>query len=159
MYGKMVVGIDGSPGGYVAVSHATNLARSIGGSLFAISAAEAPPRFAATIAEVDDFMAEREQYFEHVRREANLIASRHGFDLKHVVRIGSAAQVIVQYVDVSADLVVLGCNECSWLRHWIRGRTARRVSARSSACVLIVKARPPAPLRLIKRVTSNRSSV
>lgn len=139
----IVVGVDGSGGGYAATAEAAELARRFDARLVALSVEEGLPRYAALMSEVDEFKHERDRYFDEVGEEARRIASEHDVDLEHEVRIGHAADVIVRFVEeVGADLVVLGYKGHSRIAQFVIGTTAQKVNAYSQASVLIVKPRP-----------------
>ena len=95
----IVVGVDGSGGGYAATAEAAELARRFDARLVALSVEEGLPRYAALMSEVDEFKHQKDRYFEEVGEEARRIASEHGVDLEHEVRIGHAADAIVRFVE------------------------------------------------------------
>jgi len=140
MHEVIVVGIDGSPGGYAAVAEAAELARRFQARLIGLSVEEGLPRYAATMGEVDEFKEQKDRYFAEVGRRAARVAGQHGSTLELEIRIGHAADVLVRFVDeVSADLVVLGYKGHSRVAQFVIGTTAQKVNAYSPASVLIVK--------------------
>ena len=140
MHEVIAVAVDGSEGGYAAVREAAELARRFGARLLAISVEEGLPRYAAIMGEVDEFLREKDHYFAEVGREARRIAADHGVALRHEVRIGHAADVIVRFVDeAGADLVVMGYKGHSRIAQFVIGTTAQKVNAYCRASVLIVK--------------------
>ena len=148
MHEVIVVGVDGSAGGYAAVAEAAELAKRFGAKLIALSVEEGLPRFPATVGEVDDFKEEKDRYFDEVRRVAARIAGEHGASIRHEVRIGGAADHIIRFAEeVKADLVVLGYKGHSRIAQLVIGTTAQKVNAYSKASVLIVK--PTAPSEAI----------
>jgi nucleotide-binding universal stress UspA family protein len=141
MHEVILVGVDGSPGGYAAVAEAAELCRRFGARLIAISVEERLPRYAATMNEVDEFIHEKDRYFEEVGVEAARIAGEHGAKLEHEIRVGHAADAIVRFADeVGADLVVMGYKGHNRIAQFMIGTTAQKVNAYSPASVLIVKA-------------------
>jgi nucleotide-binding universal stress UspA family protein len=141
----IVVGVDGSTGGYAAAAEAAELARRFNAELVALSVEEGLPRYAALMTEVDEFKREKDRYFEEAGEEARRIDDEHGVRLDHEIRIGHAADVIVRFVEeVGADLVVLGYKGHSRIAQFVIGTTAQKVNAYSSASVLIVKPKPGA---------------
>lgn len=141
MHEVIVVGVDGSPGGYAAVVEAAELARRFNARLIAVSVEEGLPRYAATMGEVDEFKREKDRYFEEVGGEARRIAGEHGAKLEHEIRLGHAADAIVRFVhEVGADLVVMGYKGHNRIAQFVIGTTAQKVNAYSPASVLIVKA-------------------
>lgn len=148
MHEVIVVGVDGSVGGYAAVAEAAEIAKRFSAKLIALSVEEGLPRFPATVGEVDDFKEQKDQYFEEVGRVAARIAGEHGSTLRHEVRIGGAADLIIRFAEeVKADLVVLGYKGHSRFAQLVIGTTAQKVNAYSKASVLIVK--PTAPSEAI----------
>ena len=144
MHEVILVGVDGSVGGYAAVAEAGEIAKQFGAKLIALSVEEGLARAPATMGEVDDWKEERERYFEEVQRIATRIAGEHGESIRHVVRIGGAADRIISFAEeVKADLIVLGYKGHSRFAHLLIGTTAQKVNAYSKASVLIVK--PTAP--------------
>lgn len=156
MHEVILVGVDGSIGGYAAVAEAAELAKRFGAKLIALSVEEGLPRFPATVGEIDDFKEQKDRYFDEVGRVAARIAGEHGAGLRHEVRIGGAADHIIRFADeVKADLVVLGYKGHSRFAQLVIGTTAQRVNAYSKASVLIVK--PTAPSEAIwARIVSTK---
>jgi nucleotide-binding universal stress UspA family protein len=140
MHKVIVACVDGSRGGYAALAEAAELSKRFGAELIALSVEEGLPRYAATIGEVDEFREEKDRYFEAVGEVAARIAGEHGRKLRHEVRLGHAADVIVRFLEeVNADLVVLGYKGHSRIAQFLIGTTAQKVNAYSKASVLIVK--------------------
>jgi len=141
MHEVILVGVDGSPGGYAAVAEAAELARRFSARLIAISVEEGLPRYAATMGEVDEFKREKDRYFDEVGDQAKQIAGEHGAQLEHEIRLGHAADVIVRFAEeAGADLLVMGYKGHSRVAQFMIGTTAQKVNAYSPASVLIVKA-------------------
>ena len=144
MHEVILVGVDGSVGGYAAVAEAAEVAKRFGAKLIALSVEEGLPRAPVTKGEVDDWKEERDRYFEEVRRAAARIAGEHGWSLRHDVRIGGAADQIIHFAqEVKADLIVLGYKGHSRIAEAVIGTTAQKVNAHSKASVLIVKPTTP----------------
>jgi nucleotide-binding universal stress UspA family protein len=142
MHEVIVVGVDGSPGGYAAVAEAAELARRFRARLIGLSVEEGLPRYAATMGEVDEFMDEKNRYFADVGARAVRTAGRHGVEMEHEIRVGHAADALVRFVEeVGADLIVLGYKGHSRIAQFVIGTTAQKVNAYSQASVLIVKPR------------------
>jgi nucleotide-binding universal stress UspA family protein len=140
MHEVIVVCVDGSAGGYAAVAEAAELAFRFNARLISLSVVEGLPKQPATMGEVDEFKRERDRYFEHVQAEAAAIAREHHAMLTSEVRMGHAADAIVDFVaEVRADLVVLGYKRHFRVLSLVTGATPRKVSAAANASVLIVK--------------------
>ena len=139
MHRVIVVGVDGSAGGYAAVAEAAEISKRFNADLLALSVEEGMPKVPTLMDEVDEFKRKKDQYFAEVAIEAKRIAGEHGAKVSHEIRIGDAALQIVRFIDeVDADLVVLGYKGHSRLALVI-GTTAQKVNAQSRASVLIVK--------------------
>ena len=111
-------------------AEAAQLARRFDAELVALSVEERLPHYAATMGEVDDFVTEKDRYFVEVGREAMRVAGERGGRLRHEIRIGHAADVIVRFVEeVRADLVVLGYRGHSRIARFLIGNTAQKVNA------------------------------
>ena len=140
MHSVIVACVDGSRGGYAALAEAAELSKHFRAELIALSVEEGLPRYAATIGEVDEFRKEKDRYFEGVGETAAGIAEEHGWKLRHEVRLGHAADVIVRFLEeVNADLAVLGYKGHSRIAQFLIGTTAQKVNTYSKASVLIVK--------------------
>ena len=143
MHEVIVACVDGSAGGYAALAEAAELARRFDARLIALSVEEGLPRYAGTIGEVDEFKREKDSYYKDVGVQAAAIVEKHGAAVRHEVRMGHAAATIVKFADeVGADLLVLGHKGHSRIASFVIGSTAQKVSAHSSASVLMVKADP-----------------
>lgn len=143
MHRVIVACVDGSRGGYAALTEAAELSQRFGAELIALSIEERLPRYAATIGEVEEFKEEKDRYFEEVGRMAAGIADEHGLRLRHEIRLGHAADVIVRFLqEVGADLVVLGYKGHSRIAQFLIGTTAQKVNAHAKVSVLIVKPSP-----------------
>lgn len=142
----VLVGADGSDGGYLAVAEAAEFCREYGAHLFALSVEERLPKYAATMGEVDDFTKQKDKYFTDVQARAIAIAKDYGVELQHEVRVGHAAESIIQYgEEIHADLIVLGYHGHSRITELLIGTTAHKVNVYSTASVFIVKDRGEAP--------------
>jgi len=106
MHRVIVVGVDGSAGGYAAVAEAAEIAKRFNADLIALSVEEGLPKVPTLMDEVDEFIRKKNRYFAKVAVEAKRIAGEHGAKLSHEIRIGDAAVQIVRFIiEVDADLV------------------------------------------------------
>jgi nucleotide-binding universal stress UspA family protein len=141
MHKVIVACIDGSSGGFAAVAEAADMARQFDARLIALSVEEGLPKYAATMGEVDEFKRDKDTYYDRVGAEATEMAAQRGVTMTHEVRLGHVAATIVRFIDeVGADLVVLGHKGHSRIAAFVIGSTAQRVSAHSTASVLMVRA-------------------
>jgi nucleotide-binding universal stress UspA family protein len=136
----IVACVDGSPEGYAAMAEAAALARVFNSRLIALSVADRLPKAPTTLAEVDEAKLERDMYLERVGSESEAIAMQHHTTVTHEVRLGRAADAIVNFAqDVDADLVVVGHRRRSRMLGVMANSTAHKIINRSTASVLVVK--------------------
>jgi nucleotide-binding universal stress UspA family protein len=136
---KILVAIDGSPGGQKALEKAIELAKLTGGSLRALAVEGRLPAYAATVGEVDEVRNEKDAFFERLARLARDQAREEGIDMEVDVRPGHAAELIVRLAtEEGADLVVVG-HKGHFLEDYLLGSTADRVAHHATCPVMIVK--------------------
>lgn len=140
MYGRILVGYDGSAGSRAALSTALRLAAESAGAVTAVTVHQHLPRYGATIGEVDE---EREIEAAQARRlqnEIQALADDAGTTVQTRVVAGHPAHELVQAAkDADADLVVLGHSGHSALWGTFLGSTTERVSRHAPCSVLIVR--------------------
>jgi nucleotide-binding universal stress UspA family protein len=138
-FNKILVAIDGSPGGYHALQKAIELADLTDATLLGLAVEGKLPAYAATIGEVQEAKSEKDAYFSKVADVARAQAEEHGVELEMEIRPGHAAELIVSYADeVGADLVVVGYKG-HFLQDYLLGSTADRVAHHARVPVMIVK--------------------
>jgi nucleotide-binding universal stress UspA family protein len=138
-FNRILVAIDGSPGGYHALERAIELAGLTGAVLLALAVEGKLPAYAATIGEVQEAKREKDAYFAEVANVARAQADEHGVELQMEIRPGHAAELIVSYADeVAADLIVVGYKG-HFLQDYLLGSTADRVAHHAHVPVMIVK--------------------
>jgi len=136
---KILVAIDGSPGGQKALETAIELAKLTHGELHALAVEGKLPAYAATIGEVDEVKREKDQFFETIARLARDQAQEEGIDLHIEVLPGHAAELIVRHASAEDfDLVVVGYKG-HFLEDFLLGSTADRVAHHATCPVMIVK--------------------
>jgi nucleotide-binding universal stress UspA family protein len=136
---KILVALDGSPGGDKALETAIELAKLSGASLHGLAVEGRLPAYAATIGEVDEVKREKDTFFTSLAQRARARAQEHGLDLEVDVRPGHAADLIVRRVEQGGfDLVVVG-HKGHFLEDYLLGSTADRVAHHAACPVLIVK--------------------
>jgi nucleotide-binding universal stress UspA family protein len=136
---KILVAIDGSPGGAKALDTAIELAKLTGASLHALAVEGRLPAYAATIGEVDEVKREKDTFFATLARQAQAKALAQGMDLEVDVRPGHAAELIVRRAEQgNFDLVVVG-HKGHFLEDYLLGSTADRVAHHAACPVMIVK--------------------
>jgi nucleotide-binding universal stress UspA family protein len=138
-FARMLVAIDGSPGGQKALETAIELARISGASLAALAVEGRLPAYAATIGEVDEVKMQKDAFFARIARLAREQAAEQGIELDVELRAGHAAELIVRYAkEHQFDLVVVG-HKGHFLEDYLLGSTADRVAHHAHCPVLIVK--------------------
>ena len=136
---KILVAIDGSPGGQKALETAIELAKLTRASLHALAVEGKLPAYAATIGEVDEVKREKDVFFETIARLAQDQAREEGIEIGVDVRPGHAAELIVRHAqEGSFDLVVVG-HKGHFLEDYLLGSTADRVAHHAVCPVMIVK--------------------
>jgi nucleotide-binding universal stress UspA family protein len=136
---RILVAIDGSPGGQKALETAIELAKVTDASLQALAVEGPLPKYAATIGEVDEAKREKDAFFNRLARLAQEQAQEEGIDIEVEVRAGHAAELIVRTANSgSYDLVVVG-HKGHFLEDYLLGSTADRVAHHATCPVMIVK--------------------
>jgi DNA mismatch repair protein MutS len=100
---RILVAIDGSPGGQKALATAIELASLTGAMLTALAVEGKLPAYAATIGEVDEVRRRKDEFFEQLARAAREQADAAGVDLEVDVRPGHAARVRVARYEGESD--------------------------------------------------------
>jgi len=140
MFRKILVGLDGSDVGHLALTRAIALARLTGGTIHVMSVEERLPLYAATVGEVEDAQRFENQYFRPIHAEAAALAARSGVALTHEIVPGHAAHCIVRRATEGAfDLIVLGHTGHSRLETMFLGSTPDRVVEQAACSVLVVR--------------------
>lgn len=136
---RILVAIDGSPGGQKALEKAIELAMLTGASLNALAVEGKLPAYAASVGEVDEVKRERDEFFSRLARLARDQAREEGVEMEVELQPGHAAELIVRYAKQhDFDLVVLGYKG-HFLEDYLLGSTADRVAHHAHCPVMIVK--------------------
>lgn len=145
MYKRIVVGTDGSPSANQAVTHAAELASSMGAELHVVHAYKVPDASAAAsqgMLQVDPNEL-RQGALEHaasvceaaVQTISGVGASVHS----HIVS-GEAAEAIIGTAEaVDADLIVVGNRGMSGVKRFLLGSVPNRVAHHSPCHVTILR--------------------
>jgi nucleotide-binding universal stress UspA family protein len=140
MFKKILVGNDGSEGAKKALITAIDLAKQFGAELHSISVEEDLPHYAATVGEVLEAKAEKNNYFGRMNEEAQQIANREGVSLHTHVIAGHEVQTIVDYAkEHHFDLVVIGFMGHSKIYDRVWGSTSQNIARLVPCTVMIVK--------------------
>jgi nucleotide-binding universal stress UspA family protein len=150
--GRVIVGVDGSPGSLEALRHAVDLARLLHATLVPVLAWQAPG------GETQAQQAQSPEYDREVERGARRrlrVAFEEGLGLlpadvpcKPLVVRGPTGRALLSAADRSDDLLVLGAGRRGAWGRISHGRIARYCIAHAVCPVLVV---PPPPLAGVSR--------
>jgi nucleotide-binding universal stress UspA family protein len=136
---RILVAIDGSAPSEHAFATALELAALTRSRLIALAVEGPLPVYAATVGEVDEVKREKDAFFGRLAGRAREQAARAGIDLEVELRVGHAAELIVEVArELEADLIVLG-HRGHFLRDHLLGSTADRVAEHADCPVMIVR--------------------
>ena len=140
MFKKILVGNDGSEGAKKALKAAIDLAKHYGAELHSISVEEDLPHYAATVGEVLEAKAEKNNYFGRINEEAQQMASGEDISLHTHVIAGHEVQTIVDYTrEHHFDLVVIGFMGHSKVYDRVWGSTSQNIARLVPCTVMVVK--------------------
>lgn len=121
MFGKILVGSDGSSGAKNAVKIAIDLAAKYESKLAIISIIEGRPKFATSISEAKMIEEREREHFEEIHHAAQLQAAKRGGDLATTIVPGHEITTLVEYARKEQfDLLVIGKQG-----HSSKGKSAR----------------------------------
>lgn len=129
VFRRILVGFDGSTGGWRALRQGIVLAKEEGAELWALWVEEPIPRYASTSGEVKAEEAVTSAYFQRLQTDAKEEAGQHGVTLNVEAVQGHAAQTIAEFAkQIGADLIIVG-------RHGHGGRLRRMLGSTSDRLV------------------------
>lgn len=141
MYGKILVGYDGSAGARAALAQAVGLAQIMRAEVWALWVRETIPYFVEIVAEVDVEEDAARVYYQKLKAEIESTEREQGFEIHLHSQAGHPAEKIVRYaLEGAFDLIVLGSHGHSRLWGRLLGHTTDRVSEHAPCSVLIVRA-------------------
>lgn len=136
---RILVAYDGSDPARAALEVALDVAGDLGSEVEILAVEGRLPRYAATLGEVDEAVAEREAFFAGVLSEARALARSRDLEVTTAIRPGHPAEEIVRHAEaVGADLVVVG-HRGHFLRRFPLGSTAAKVTLHAHCPVLVVR--------------------
>jgi nucleotide-binding universal stress UspA family protein len=139
MYRKILTGNDGSDGALKALAIAIKLADLHKAELHMVSVEEIP-RFATSVAEVAEDIADAEHGFAQIIARAKSRTETAGLQLITHVRAGHAVTAIADLVAHEGfDLLVIGFMGHSALYNRLIGSTTDRLVEHAACDVLVVK--------------------
>lgn len=139
MYRKILVAHDGSPGAFVALTAALDLAAKLAAEIHMISVTELPA-FPGTMDEVIEEQDEGRRRLQPVIDRAKQLAALKGLTLETHLLPGHPVKVITDFVrDRGFDLLVVGFMGHSALYNSLIGSTTDRLVDHAASAVLVVK--------------------
>jgi nucleotide-binding universal stress UspA family protein len=133
-FGQILVVVDGSPEGQRALDTAIALAATLGAQLRALIIEGRLPRYAATLAEVDDAKRKKDELYEPLARRATEQAAERGVEFEVELAVGPATAAIAAVAEREQhDLIVVGYRRRSF------GRIADHLCHHADCPVLVVR--------------------
>ena len=139
MYRKILHGLDGSEGSFIALVEAVQLAKRYNAELHSISVEEVP-QYPGAIGEVveEKFMANGK--FGDAIEKAKQIAKKGSVELHSHVIVGHEVKTIIEFTKKSDfDLLVIGFMGHSALYDRVMGSTCQSLVRLAPCSVLVVK--------------------
>ena len=138
-FNRVLVAVDGSEGSEKALDCAISICQAVDATLTALAVEGKLPAYAASLGEVDEVKAEKDQYFNRVLERAKATASEHGVEIDTELVPGHAAEVISHYARAHGhDLIVIG-HRGHFLGDYLLGSTADRVAHHAHCPVMVVR--------------------
>ncbi len=145
MFRSIVVGTDGSDTARKAVDEAIDLAKSVGASLYLVSAYEPVPqsrlREEARQAPADlQWMVNPREDVDATLKDAAEVVREAGVQVEIFAREGDPADAILDVAEErSADLIVVGNKGMTGARRFLLGSVPNKVSHHAPCSVLIIR--------------------
>ena len=139
MHWKILHGLDGSEGSFIALVEAVQLAKRYNAELHSISVEEVP-QYPGAIGEVveEKFMANGK--FGDAIEKAKQIAKKEGVEVHSHVIVGHEVKTIIEFTKKSDfDLLVIGFMGHSALYDRVMGSTCQSLVRLAPCSVLVVK--------------------
>lgn len=139
MFGKIVIGFDGSKGSRRALKEAMRIATLDKSHLIVVSIEELP-HYPGTIGEVIEEQDLANEQIKKLHEEAKQNAQQCGIEIETITRIGHPAKGLVDFTNqVKPDLLVIGHTGHSELWGTFLGTTADKVVRHATCSVLVVR--------------------
>ena len=145
MFGSIVVGTDGSETAGEAVRQATELAKSVGASIYLVSAFEpvGNQRLREERQEVPDdmqWMVNAREDVDATLRDAKDQIAEAGVEVQTFARQGDPADAILDVAEEqNADLIVVGNKGMSGAKRFLLGSVPNKVSHHAPCSVMIIR--------------------
>jgi nucleotide-binding universal stress UspA family protein len=145
MFGRIVVGTDGSETAKEAVRHAIDLAKQVGATLDVVSAYEPVPQSRLreerqqVPQDLEHTVSPREDV-DATLAEATKEIEQSGVEVKTFARQGDPADAIIDVAEEeSADLIIVGNKGMTGAKRFLLGSVPNKVSHHAPCSVLIVR--------------------
>jgi len=136
---RALVAVDGSEGSEKALDCAISICKAVDATLTALAVEGKLPAYAASLGEVDEVKAEKDQFFSRVLEQAKATADASGVAIDTDLVPGHAAEVITHYARAHGhDLIVIG-HRGHFLGDYLLGSTADRVAHHAHCPVMVVR--------------------
>jgi nucleotide-binding universal stress UspA family protein len=140
MFKKLLVAFDGSDESRRALRVGVDMARCGSIELHSISVEEELPKYAATLAEQDEFKKESDRFFAALNQEAEAIANKAGVKLHSHTVVGREIDAIVKFVfENGFDLLITGFHGHSAIHERIYGSIDSGLMLYCPCSLLMVK--------------------
>jgi len=140
VFGRILVGFDGSGGAWRALKTALALAKEHGSEVHVLSVEDRLPHFPEIRAEVEEEAERAAQLLTRVQQEARALAEEEGVQIKGDIVAGHPAQAIVHFAaQRGVDLIVIGNSGRSGIWGNFLGATADKVIRHAQCSVLVVR--------------------
>jgi nucleotide-binding universal stress UspA family protein len=136
---RVLVAVDGSDGSGKALDCAISICQAVDAQLAALAVEGKLPAYAASLGEVDEVQAEKDEFFTRVLERARATAAERGVTIETELVPGHAAEVITHYARAHGhDLIVIG-HRGHFLGDYLLGSTADRVAHHAHCPVMVVR--------------------
>ena len=142
MYRRILVAYDGSDSARTALQIGLAFAKRPDTELISLTVEERLPRYADTMAEIEEAKEDIDEHFQRLSSEARSIAVGQGVTVRTVLRQGNEVAMILDAVhEEEIDLLLIGDRGHSRLLGHILGRTAVSVARRARCSMYIARSR------------------
>ena len=136
---RVLVAVDGSEGSEKALDCAISICQAVDAELTALAVEGKLPAYAASLGEVDEVKAEKDEFFNRVLDRAKATAAASDVAIETELIPGHAAEVITHYARAHGhDLIVIG-HRGHFLGDYLLGSTADRVAHHAHCPVMVVR--------------------
>ena len=142
MYRRILVAYDGSDSAKTALQIGIAFAKRPDTELISLTVEERLPRYADTMAEIEEAKEDIDEHFQRLSTEVHGLAVEQGVTVRTMLRQGHEVAMILDAVHVEGiDLLLIGDRGHSRLFEHILGRTAVSVARRARCSMYIARSR------------------